>query len=386
MNDMTAQSATNGEGDSFPLSSLYFYLTDGCNLRCRHCWIQPKFQGESRAGAAIDVDLFINIIGQAKPLGLSSVKLSGGEPFIHPKIMDILSYLKDCDLRVNIETNGVACTPEIARAVALCRNPFVSISIDGATRESHEWMRGVAGSFEAAKGGIRNLVDVGIRPQVIMSIFRRNRHEIEDVAAMAADLGAESVKFNIVQPTARGAQLFESGENLTIHELVNIGAWIETELTEKYRPLRVVYSHPLAFRPLSRSFGANGDGCRVCSIFGILGVLADGSYALCGIGETVPELVFGHARTDRLADVWTRNPVLQEIRGGLPKKLTGICADCLMKNVCLGNCIAMNYYETGNLWTPYWYCAQAKEAGLFPPSRAGNLRGSETGFQSCLSE
>jgi radical SAM protein with 4Fe4S-binding SPASM domain len=61
--------------------------------------------------------------------------------------------------------------------------------------------------------------------------------------------------------------------------------------------------------------------------------------------------------------------MLNQIREGLPKKLEGICAKCLMKNRCLGNCIAQNYYGAKNLFAPYWYCEQAKKAGLFPPSR-----------------
>ena len=60
-----------------------------------------------------------------------------------------------------------------------------------------------------------------------------------------------------------------------------------------------------AFRPLSKIF--TGPAGR-CGIFGIIGVLGDGKYALCGIGETVPELVFGHPETDKLVDVWNDNP------------------------------------------------------------------------------
>ena len=101
----------------------------------------------------------------------------------------------------------------------------------------------------------------------------------------------------------------------------------------------------------------------------ILGVLGDGSYALCGIGETVPEMVFGHASKDSLADVWKSNPVLLEIREGLPRSLKGVCGDCVMKNICLGSCIAQNYYRSQDLWAPFWYCEEAQRLGLFPESR-----------------
>ena len=42
-----------------------------------------------------------------------------------------------------------------------------------------------------------------------------------------------------------------------------------------------------------------------------------------------------------------------------------------MKRHCLGLCVAQNYYSSGSLWAPYWFCEQAEEAGLFPTSRLG---------------
>ena len=116
-------------------------------------------------------------------------------------------------------------------------------------------------------------------------------------------------------------------------------------------------------------FGNNGDGCGVCGILGILGILGNGSYALCGIGETVAELTFGHAARDRLEDVWNNTPVLMELREGLPHRFEGICGDCLMKGRCLGSCIAQNYYRSKNIWAPFWYCEEAQRKGLFPKPR-----------------
>ena len=40
-----------------------------------------------------------------------------------------------------------------------------------------------------------------------------------------------------------------------------------------------------------------------------------------------------------------------------------------MKATCLGVCLAQNYYQTRDLWRPYWFCQQAEAAGLFPESR-----------------
>ena len=198
--------------------------------------------------------------------------------------------------------------------------------------------------------------------------MRHNSDQIEALVRLAESLGAGSVKFNLVQPTARGEKMREAGETLNIEELVELGKWVENDLS-RLTNLRLYYSHPPAFKALGRMFGEKGVGCGVCGIFGILGVLGNGSYALCGIGETVPEFIFGHAAKDRLVDVWENTPILNEIREGLPKRLTGVCADCLMREMCLGSCIAQNYYSSGNLWAPFWYCEEARKAGLFPETR-----------------
>ena len=356
------------ENRTYQLNQIYFYLTEGCNLRCRHCWIAPKYQSEGNSYPALDLDLFKSIIEQGKSLGLTGVKLTGGEPLLHPQINEILEYIHTEDLSMTLETNGVLCKLEVAERMAACKDPFVSVSLDGADAETHEWVRGVPGCFDEAMEGIRNLVEARIRPQVIMTIMRHNKNQMEPVVRLAESLGAGSVKFNIVQPTARGEKMHESGEALDIEELVDLGRWVETTLSDS-SPLPIYFSHPMAFRPLGKMFGENGDGCGVCGISGILGVLANGSYALCGIGETVPDLVFGHAATNSLKHVWNNTPVLLEIREGLPHHLEGICGYCLMKEICLGSCIAQNYYISKSIWAPFWFCQEAQKLGLFPETR-----------------
>ncbi|MBN2124790.1 MAG: SynChlorMet cassette radical SAM/SPASM protein ScmF [Deltaproteobacteria bacterium] len=352
----------------YPLNRIYFYLIEGCNLRCQHCWIPPGHQAEDRSSAFLEPDLFRSILHQAKPLGLAGVKLTGGEPLLHPRIREILKQVRDEGLDLGIETNGTLCTPELAGTIAEGRTPFVSVSLDGADARTHEWVRGVPGCFEAALEGIRNLVRVGIRPQVILTVMRRNRDQLERVVRLAESLGAGSVKFNILQPTARGERLHEVGEALDMEELITLGQWVEGDLSAG-TDLPLHHGHPPAFRPLGKILPENGDGCAVCGILGILGVLADGSYALCGIGQSIPELVFGHAAKDPLEVVWNRSSVLGEIRRGLPRRFEGICSRCVMMSRCLGMCLAQNYYSSRRFWAPYWYCERANNLGLFPRTR-----------------
>jgi SynChlorMet cassette radical SAM/SPASM protein ScmF len=206
-----------------------------------------------------------------------------------------------------------------------------------------------------------------------MTIMLKNVGQMEAMVRMAESLGAGSVKFNVLQPTSRGKVMHDAGENISIEELVRLGEWVENELA-KTTNIKLFFCHPPAFRPLGNMFGDKGNGCGVCGIKRIIGVLPDGSYALCGIGEFIPELIFGNARTDKLEEVWRNTPAVCEIREGLPERLEGVCGECLMKHICLGSCIAQNYYRSRSLWAPFWYCQEAYEKGLFPGTRKNGIK------------
>jgi SynChlorMet cassette radical SAM/SPASM protein ScmF len=355
----------NGSQMHPPLSSIYFYLTEGCNLACRHCWIGPRFSPKGEDPGALSIDLFGAAIREAKPLGLRSIKLTGGEPLLHPDIHILLNIIRCENLGLSIETNGVLCTSGICRDLAKMRIKQVAVSIDGVDAETHEWLRGVPGSFAKAVQGIENLVSAGIRPQVIMSLVRRNSDQIEEMIRMAEKLGVSSVKFNIVQPTARGENLFESGETLGISELIDLGGKVER--LKSTTPLGLIFSYPLAFRPLKAIMKMSY--LSGCNIHSIIGVIASGHYALCGIGSNEPDLVFGKVGDNVLQDIWRTNKVLNDLRTGLPGRLSGVCQRCVMKPGCKGYCRAHSYYRTGNLWSPDMFCEQAEKIGLFPKSR-----------------
>jgi SynChlorMet cassette radical SAM/SPASM protein ScmF len=161
----------------FALNQIYFYLTAGCNLRCRHCWIAPHYQPQGQSAGALALRQLKSVIRQAKPLGLSGVKLTGGEPLLHPDISAILCYIKDEGLWLSMETNGVLCTSELACTVASISGAFVAVSLDGAKPATHDWVRGVPGAFAGAVQGIRFMVEAGLRPQIIMSLLECNHDQ-----------------------------------------------------------------------------------------------------------------------------------------------------------------------------------------------------------------
>jgi SynChlorMet cassette radical SAM/SPASM protein ScmF len=349
------------------LNELYVYVTNGCNCACRHCWIVPENSGKAgRPVHFIAPKIFEAAVEEALPLGLNAVKWTGGEPTIHPEFSRLLQIQKNHGLGGRLETNGMQVTSELAALLQECGVTGVSVSLDGALAATHDAVRNVSGGFKRTLSGIGHLVKAGYRPEIIMSLMRANIGELESLLDFAVELGVGSVKLNIVQPTLRGSALHESGDALSVSEILALNHRLQEELQPRSE-LPVFLDVPMAFRPLGNL--VEGDGLSSCDIHGIIGLLADGHYALCGVGEHISELVYGQAGVGRLAEIWGGHPLLQKLREGLPSNLKGICGECLMKNVCLGSCVAMNYQQGQGLLAPYWFCKEAQAEGLFPASR-----------------
>jgi len=324
-----------------PLTSLYLYISGSCNLACRHCWITPTYQSGGNGGKQVGVDDVRKAIREARPLGLQTVKLTGGTLIDH----DLAKFLQQRD-----------------------HVSFISVSLDGIDAETHESLRGVRGSFEQAITGIRNLVEQGFRPQLICTLHRGNVSQMGEVIKLAEDLGCGSVKFNHVQQVGRGKQ-FAYEQGLQIPEIISLYHRIETNLTNE-SDIRIHFDIPIAFYSIRKLLD---DNLGRCTVRNILGLLAGGELSLCGIGVTVPQLIYGHIETDSLHDVWCNSIGLVQLREQVPAKLEGICAQCIHRDLCLGVCVANNFHSTGKLNAPYQFCHTADRLSLFPDSRKRKL-------------
>jgi SynChlorMet cassette radical SAM/SPASM protein ScmF len=355
-----------------PLRAFYLYMTSGCNLRCRHCWVVPRFvKGKPDPGEVIDPGLLEQAVMEAKPLGLCSAKITGGEPLLHPQFKEIVRMLSDQGLGLNMETNGTLMTPQIARWLKEeTRVGFISVSLDGADAASHDSFRGVSGAFDAALSGLDALVAAGYRNvQVIMSVYRGNVPQIDDVVALARAHGAASVKFTPVTNTGRGAALHEGGEALGLEERMALAKYIQDDLAGR-AGIDLVINLPPAlrtFKKLWRSRGRTGD----CGVDRILGILGSGEIAMCGIGRTIPELVYGRLGEDSIRDIWLCHPRLLELRRELEDVAgyPGICGTCLHARSCRTGCVANNYVEGDRMVCPSASCTEAEELGIFPKER-----------------
>ena len=346
-----------------PLRTIYLYITGSCNLNCRHCWIEPDFG--DRAKKHLPWATLKTIFEQAKEIGLQSVKVTGGEPFLHPEMVEILYALKAMDLHVTMETNGTLIGAREAQALKDNQVTF-SISIDGPNAELHDDLRGVQGAFERTLRGIEAVRQEGLSFQIITCLHRGTRHSLREMAAFAQELGANSLKINPITGVGRSEEMDEHGELLSVPEILEVYHELKDQLPPEDN-FRVIFDVPPAFKSLDE---IKKKGFGTCGILGILGVLHDGRGGLCGIGEHVKELDFGSLlEPGAVKRMWEENAVLNSIREYIPHQLKGICGRCMVKNYCLGKCVADTYVKTGDLFAGFTFCEEAYALGLFPETR-----------------
>lgn len=361
---------TSAPPTPYPLTSLYIYLADKCNLRCGHCWINPS--GEAKGTRWVEVAALAGVIADAVPLGLGSVKLTGGEPLLHPDWQTLVSIITDQGLEVVLETNGTLINARVAGFLKR-KNAFVSLSLDAADSDLHDRLRGVPGAFDRTLRGMECLAKQGFGFQIIMTLQRQNRNHIPALLDLANRCKADSVKINPLIPCGRGEAIFNKGDNLSVDELMR---HYEDTLRRaaSYPDLRVFFDMPPVFRSVK---DLTGSGLHACRILNILGILANGDISICGIGQSHPSLRMGNIFRDAIADVWQSHPLLGKLRANLPKRLKPPCDNCIFQFQCMGGCRALAFACDDDLLASFFMCREMYDTGRFPASRRIHEQGTD---------
>jgi SynChlorMet cassette radical SAM/SPASM protein ScmF len=346
------------------LTQIYVNPSGECNLACAHCWISPDRSGpgfgtRDRQPAEFTVDSFAGLLVAASGLGLARVKFTGSEPLLRSDFADLYMAAARCPAApaVDIETNGTLEPPGLWEALAAHPPGMVSVSLDSVDPEVHDRFRGAPGAWERSRAFIGRLASSGVIVQVIMSVAETEVKPVLRMALLCREMRVHSLKVNPVQPMGRGSAMLD--RESWAERLIPFAKTLFSTLGPS-----VTVDMPPAFMPMDRLPARSA-----CPLLGLLGVLPDGGISMCGIGFLCPSLVMGNFLQDDLAKIWISSPVLERLRTDLSTGLNGICGDCVHEGSCMGNCVMQNYSSTGSFKEPFWLCAEAERAGLFPPSR-----------------
>jgi MoaA/NifB/PqqE/SkfB family radical SAM enzyme len=136
---------------------LTWELTYACNLACVHCLSSSG----KRDPRELTTQQCKDIIDDLERMQVFYVNIGGGEPTVRPDFWELVDYATAHHVGVKFSTNGVRITPEVAARLAASDYVDVQISLDGATAEINDAVRG-PGSFAMAIRGLENLAAAGL--------------------------------------------------------------------------------------------------------------------------------------------------------------------------------------------------------------------------------
>lgn len=207
-------------GDSDLISPMHatIEVTDKCNLRCKHCYLEASSENTNM----LSLDNFQKILSELEKNMVVNVEFTGGELFVNPDIYEILKLAYKKFTIVGILTNGTILENNILELLTKNKDrTIVNVSLDSTNSEIHDRFRGVPGSFEKTCKNIKRMTQNGITVRIASSIFKENMWEIDKLAQLTLDLGAKMFSFNFVEEFGRGSNLYkEAYKDLKVTEYV----------------------------------------------------------------------------------------------------------------------------------------------------------------------
>src|SRR5271154_3150705 len=166
---------------------LTWELTYACNLSCVHC-LSSSGRRDPRE---LTTDECKAVIDTLQRMQVFYVNIGGGEPTGRPPLWGLVDSATAHQVGVKFSTNGVKITPAVAARLAASDYVDVQISLDGATAEVNDAVRG-AGSYATALRAMQNLADAGFHGfKISVVMTRHNVGQLDDFKAIADHFGAQ---------------------------------------------------------------------------------------------------------------------------------------------------------------------------------------------------
>jgi MoaA/NifB/PqqE/SkfB family radical SAM enzyme len=338
-------------------SKVYCEITRKCNLLCRHCYNRSRinFPGE------IKKEILFAIIDELYLCGTFEIRLTGGEPTLHPDFFEILGFLTDRDFFISLGTNGV-WNDELIQKIISSTIKTVIISLDG-PMEFNDRVRG-KGTYAAVTRTINQLKRKGRMNLKMNSVLcKENLHYIDEIIDLSERLGFDGLNIAPLRVSGRA----ETSQYLTPLDPSDM-YYIVSRITEQRRTKKIkiqtyfdilkspdpANKYPSSI--LNNKSCAAGIEVAAVSPFGeIYGCVVSPAN---NISDTNGKKLFvaGNINEGRFIDIWLDSSRWKAYRDLLCNK-SRECLHCSYYSVtCFGNCVVDSYMQDGTLNSPSPLC------------------------------
>ncbi|GJL81334.1 MAG: heme d1 biosynthesis radical SAM protein NirJ [marine bacterium B5-7] len=329
-----------------------------CNLTCTHCYATSAdrdFEGE------LSLDEINTVMDDLKGYGVPVLILSGGEPMMHPHILDIAARAKGMGFYVGLSSNGTLFNKENIAEIAALDLDYVGISIDG-MREIHDRFRRRVGAFDEALRGVRLCHDAGIRVGLRFTLTRDNHADLPSLLKLMRDEKVDKFYLSHLNYAGRGnrnrardaqVKMTRDAIDLLIETcLDDIRSGRHSEFVTGNNDADGVYllhwvrrsmpDQATRLEDILRRWGGNSSGVNIANIDNLGMVHPDTmwwDYSLGGVRERP------------FSEIWedTRDPLMRGLKSK-SRPLEGRCAVCTHLDICGGNSRTRAWQLTGNPW------------------------------------
>jgi radical SAM protein with 4Fe4S-binding SPASM domain len=321
---------------------LFLDITARCQCRCWFCYNRS---GEAHP-AEMNSEVACSLIRRFAELGGLELRLSGGEPTLHPDLPLFIDLAGRYALLTILVSNGMIA-PRMLEVLKHSPVTAYYLSLQG-DRETHDSVRG-EGSYAQCCHTAATLIAAGCRVRLSMIFHKRNQYCLEHLVRLADRLGAE-IAFNPLRPFGRAdiADMLGTDEHRRLVEKV-------LDLQKRFPHLKIetpwsyLLRQPITPAPpmeITRRLGCGGNA---------LSISVDGDCFGCGQLSTLPEFCLGNIHQDDLLAIWSRSRASCRL---VKAPLAATCNDCayLSGSPCFGGCMATALAVRGSLSAGDPYC------------------------------
>lgn len=314
-----------------------YELTLRCNMSCIHC---GSSAGKKR-NKELTTEEWNSVTKQLSDLDCKEITLLGGEPFLRKDWYEISNEIKNRGMKVIFMSNGLLINEKTIEKLRKMEPKVVSISVDGAKKETHDKIRQVKGSFNKCIETLSNLKKAGINTSVVTSINKLNFKELPELRSMF--LNKDIVwQLQIAIPLGR----FKKDLLLSKEEYYAAAIFIASS-QRKYRrnKLKIIGTHSFGYysKKLRNVMVFPWNGCQAG--ISTIGIQSNGEVKGC---LSLPsEFIEGNIRDNSISEIWQKPGFCSYNRDFKESDLNNNCIDCRYGKKCRGGCLGVSIGITG---------------------------------------